>query len=223
MKNCKNESVKGFSLLELLVALAVVIILSSYAYMSLSSDKFYDADKQAFKIIDILHEARQYSLSRRNTMRVEINSTKKLIRLIDERSIGNAADDREIKSVAYIDNGVYVGTLPSNVRDSPTELSPVLPITFSTSIHPLSIGDTVATMRFLRNGTVTNAGSDAIGTGAVPTGVTIYIWSKYLNDSSTTPAIGQVFRAITVVATRGSTRMWKCSVEDGQCLEWINY
>jgi len=222
MKHSTIKSAEGFSILELVIVLTIIMILSLFTFMSLGSEKLYNTDKQALKITDLLQEARQRSLSQRKTMRVEINQTKKSVRLIDEKDIGNANDDREIKSVSYSDNSVYVGTAPSNMSATPTEVTPVSPISFSTSNHPLSSNDKVATMRFLKNGTVTNAGSDAIGTGAVPTGATIYVWSKFPKDSSTTPTTAQIFRAVTVLGTRGSTRIWKCLTTNGQCTEWVN-
>lgn len=222
MKHCQIKSDEGFSIAELMIVVAIIGIISLFAFMSLGSEKLHNTDKETLKIIDLLQEARQRSLSQRNTMRVEINATKKLVRLIDERVLGTASDDIEIKAVSYSDGSVYIGTAPSNMSDTPTELTPVSPITFSTSNHPLSNNDNVATMRFLRNGTVTNAGSDAIGSGAVPTGATIYVWSKFPNDTSTTPTIAQIFRAITVLGTRGSTRMWKCMTSNGECTDWVN-
>ena len=222
MKHSRIKSAEGFSIAELMVVITILVIVALFSFMSLGSEKLYDTDKQALKIVDLLQEAKQRSLSQRNTMRVEINTTKKSVRLIDERVLGDASDDREIKSISYSENNVYIGTVPSNMTDTPTELTPVSPITFTTSNHPLSNGDNVATMRFLRNGTVTNAGSDAIGTGAVPTGVTIHVWSKFPNDTSATPTNAQIFRAITVLGTRGSTRIWKCMTTNGACTEWVD-
>lgn len=220
MKYSKIKSAEGFSLVELMIVLIIIAILSSIAVMSLSYDKLYDTDKQAIQIVDLLQEARQRSLSQRNTMRVEINSTKNSIRLIDEKKPDDSADDVSIKAVAYRNNGVFIGTLPSNMSDNPAELSPVPPITFTTSNHPLSLGDRAATLRFLRNGTVHNAGTNSVGAGSIATGATVYIWSKYPNDNSTNPTVGQIFRAITVLGTTGSSKLWKCSVTGGGCSDW---
>lgn len=222
MKYTKNKSAEGFSLIELMIVLIIIAIVSSFAVMSFSSQKLYDADMQALGIIDLLHEARQRSLSQRNTFRVEINQSNNSIRLIDEKGVSDASDDIEIKSVPYRNEGVFIGTLPTNMTDNPAELSPVLPIEFAVSNHPLSANDSVATMRFLRNGTVHNAGTNGAGTGSIATGATIYVWSKYQNDNSTEPTTGQVFRAITVLGTTGSARLWKCAMSDGNCSEWFN-
>jgi prepilin-type N-terminal cleavage/methylation domain-containing protein len=220
MKYSKIKSA-GFSLIELMIVLVIIAIVSSFAVMSFTAEKLYDAEKQALGIIDLLHEARQRSLSQRNTMRVEINQTKNSIRLIDEKGPNDASDDVELKSVPYRNGGVFIGTLPSNMTDNPAELSPVPPIAFAVSNHPLSSNDTVATMRFLRGGTVHNAGTNGAGAGSIATGATIYVWSKYPNDASSNPTTGQVFRAITLLGTTGSSRLWKCAMTDGNCSEWI--
>lgn len=218
MNNIKNNSTAGFSVIELLAVVVIVAILSMIAYTSLSESKLYEADRQANQIIDMLQEGRQRSISQRNTLRVEINSTDNSIRLIDEKDNANAADDVVIESADFMNNGVFIGTTPPNLSAGPTELSPVLPITFKTSTHPLSVGDKVATVRF-RRGTAQDAGNDAIGTGSIPTGASIYVWSKNENDTSQNPN-GNVIRAITVLGSTGSTRLWKCAISSGDCSTW---
>lgn len=219
----KNES--GFSIMELVIVLGVVAILTVMATLSFSTEKLYEADTQALTFIDIFQEARQRSLSQRTTMRVEINRTDQVINIIDEgRNALSSADDQVIKTSRFIGTGgVFIGSTASNQSGSPAELSPTPAITFSSSVHPLSSGDSVSTLRFLRNGTVTNAGTDAIGTGSVPTGATIFIWSKYANDTSTNPTTGQMFRAVTVLSSSGLTRLWKCTTENGSCSTWKKY
>lgn len=220
MKNSKNNSAAGFSVVELLIVVSVIAIMSTFAIMSLTAEKLYSSDKQAVQITDLLQEARQRSLSQRKTARVEVNATRREIRLIDEREPGGAGDDVLVKAVPFRDDGVFVTTMPSNMTANPSEPSPVPALTFSTSTHPLSSGDSVATRRFLRNGTVTDGGTNAEGVGAVPTGATIYVWSKYPDDVSANPTVGQIFRAVTVLANSGSVRLWKCSVSGGNCSEW---
>lgn len=219
MKNHRNKSAAGFSIVELLMVIVLIAILSSIAFMSFSSTKLYDADRQALQITDLLQEARQRSLSQRNTLRVEINSTKNSVRLIDEIKSGDASDDVVLKTSFFLNEGVYVGTTPSNLSAGPTESSPVLPISYNTSTHPLSTSDQVAVIRF-RKGNAQNAGTDAIGTNSIPTGATVYVWSKHPTDNSTNPTVGNIIRAITVIGSSGSTRLWKCEIDAGDCSQW---
>ncbi len=215
-----RESEKGFSIAEMVIVMTIIAILSVVAIMSFSTQKMYEADSQTLLIIDFFQEARQRSLSQRATMRVEINATLQMIRLIDEKNGTTANDDAVIKQSRFMGNGVYIGSKPSNVTNQPTELSPVPVTPFASSNHPLSSGNSVIVLRFQRNGTVVNAGSSAIGTGAVPTGSTIYVWSKYVSDNSTNPTTAQVMRGITVLASSGSTKMWKCLFTNGTCSNW---
>lgn len=221
MKHSRIKSAEGFSLIELLIVIVITGILATVTVLSLSAEKLFEADRQALAVTDLLQEARQRSISQRNTMRVEINSTKNSIRLIDEKDGGSAADDVQIRSVPYRNNGVFIGTTPSNMTDNPAELSPVPPVVFAVSNHPLSPNDRVATVRFRENGTVHNAGTNAAGTNSIATGATIYVWSKYPNDNSSTPTTGQIFRAITVLGTSGSSRLWKCAMTQGNCSQWL--
>ncbi len=215
-----RKSEMGFSIAEMVVVMAIIGVVSIIAMMSYSTQKMYEAESQTFLIIDVLQEARQRALSQRTTMRVEVNATKKMLRLIDERTSGDASDDVLVKSIPFMEQGVYIGTKPANVSNTPTELSPVPVTPFENSTHPLSSGDSAITLRFQRNGVVMSAGTNAAGANATPTGSTIYIWSKYADDNSATPTQAQVMRAITVSASSGATRMWKCLFSNESCSNW---
>ena len=103
---------------------------------------------------------------------------------------------------------------------TPTEASPIVPVTFTTSSHPLSLGNQVATLRFMSNGTVRNSGTDAIGTGSIATGATVFVWSKRDSDTSANPTVANVLRAVTVIGTSSSPKLWKCAVIGNQCTAW---
>ncbi|MCW5958669.1 MAG: hypothetical protein KIS76_00815 [Pyrinomonadaceae bacterium] len=216
----KRNSEAGFLIAEMVVVVTIIAVVSIIAVMSFSTQKMYEAESQTLQIIDFYQEARQRSLSQRVTMRVEINATKRAVRLIDEKVPGDASDDEVIKTTAFMDQGVFIGSKPSNVSNAPTELSPVPESAFTTSNHPLSNGDSVFSLRFQRNGTVHNAGTNGAGANSVPTGATIYVWSKHVNDNTATPVNAQVMRGITVLASSGSSKMWKCLFDGATCSSW---
>ena len=218
-KRAFAKAEQGISLVELLVVVLIVGIMSAFLIASFSSYKLYNADNQALRMIDLMHEAQQRALSQHETMRLEINSTGRLIRLINENTPGTANDDVVIGTVNYSDN-VYVGTTPTNMTATPTEASPIVPVTFTTSSHPLSLGNQVATLRFMSNGTVRNSGTDAIGTGSIATGATVFVWSKRDSDTSANPTVANVLRAVTVIGTSSSPKLWKCAVVGNQCTAW---
>jgi hypothetical protein len=60
------------------------------------------------KIIDIFDEARQKALNQRKTFRVEINKTKKELRLIDEGDDASTAnDDKILKKIPAFQSSRY--------------------------------------------------------------------------------------------------------------------
>lgn len=227
-KSKKNEDFlrqeNGFSIVELTIVLLIISILTILSVVSFRPEEKFLTDSQAYKINDILHEARQRSLTQRETMRVEINRTKNEIRLITENEAGNASDDQILKT-ASLENpaDIIVGAAPQNISKFPVEMSPTPTVSFKVSTHPLSLGDTVATLRFTKIGKVLDAGTDAVGNNSVMIGATFYIWMPDLDSANQPLPTGDIIRAITVQGTSGMTNYWKCPLDDsGACSEWIN-
>lgn len=198
---------RGFSMVELLIVLAVITILSGISLFYLSAhERLYRPDDQALKIIDVLQEARQRSLTQRETMRVEIDLTDNMLRLIDENQPGTADDDRVLKSTVLLPQEVVkLEQRPPDISTNPAEIMPVPQAQFRQSIYPPSVTHNVCTFRFLRNGTVVNEGTDPVGSNAATTGSTLFIWSPKKDD----PDESEIARAITVVGASGSVRYWE--------------
>ena len=67
---------RGFSMVELLIVLTVMTILTGISLFYLSGhQRLFRPDEQTLKMVDIFQEARQRSLTQRETMRVEIDLT----------------------------------------------------------------------------------------------------------------------------------------------------
>ena len=198
---------RGFSLVELLIVLTVITILTGISLFYLSSHQaLYRPDEQALKIIDMLQEARQRSLTQREAMRVEIDLTDNIVRLIDENGPNSAEDDTEIRAAVLLSPAeVKIDRRPPDITTDPAESLPVPIAQFKASLHPLSGGNNVCTFRFLRNGTVVNDGTDSVGTNATTTGATIFVWSPKKDE----PNESNIARAITVVGASGSVRYWE--------------
>jgi prepilin-type N-terminal cleavage/methylation domain-containing protein len=197
---------KGFSLIELLVVMGVVLILTTVSLFYLTAQrKLYNTDEQALKIIDLIQEARQRALTQRETLRVEIDLTSNTGRLINENNTGNATDDKVLRQVTFYPVGnVRSDIRPTNVSTAPPETLPVPTAQFVGSQHPLSAGHNVATFRFLLDGTVVNAGTNATGSGATVTGATLYIWKPKASNNNES----EMTKAITILGATGSVRMW---------------
>lgn len=200
---------KGFSLIELLVVLAVIFIMSTVSLIYFTSTKkLYKAEEQALQIVDLVQEARQRSLTQRETMRVELDLSTNAARLIDENMAGDASDDAIVRTIPFYDvSEVKINTKPNNVTGTPPEIAPVPAAVFKPSTYFLSPAHNVSTLRFQLNGAVVDAGTNDVGANANPVGATLYVWkplTSNVNDA-------EVIRAITVVGSSGSVRMWEYS------------
>jgi prepilin-type N-terminal cleavage/methylation domain-containing protein len=217
----KNRNSRGFSVIELLIALAVMSILAGYAVMTLSSKEMYNADDQAMVVLDVLKEARQRAITQREVMRVEINKDLSRIRLINENSGSTANDDVEIRNIQFSPlKQVIFDRAPNNIAAGPTEAAPVPTIVFKASVHPSSMPDNVATLRFQPNGTVLDAGSSATGLNASVSGATLYFWTPLKASNGSATNNGEVIRAITVMGNSGNTRYLMCPVSGTSCPTW---
>ncbi len=213
LKNASSQA--GFSLAELLVVVAVLVILACFAVLGLGNVQKHSADDQAKKIIDVLDEARQKALNQRKTFRVEINRTRRQVRLIDEGQDASTPNDDTVLKMYPISTQVVVGAPPLNVSGAPTATSPINVPSYTTSGYPLSSGEEKITLRFRRNGQVVDAGTDNIGTGSLMSGATIYVYP--LKPAGTNP---DVIRAITVLGTTGDTSLYKCKFTSSVCGNW---
>lgn len=197
----------GYSLIEMLMVLLIISILVGFAIIYASPhQKMYKPDDESLQVTDVLQEARQRSLTQRETMRVEVSKTKGTVSLIEENSPTTADDDVMLKRIAlFPESEVKITSRPTNVTYNPPE--PLAPpnAVFVPSVYPRSVGENVCTLRFLSNGTVTDAGNNSVGTGSVVTGTTMHIWSPTKAD----PAKSEILRAVTVVGTTGVIRLWE--------------
>ena len=220
--NNYRSSESGFSLIELIIVMLVMVIISLIAYKSFSSIRHYDADNKAYVVMDMLKEARQRAITQQETLRVELNKSTNTAHLYNENEAGDDSDDVELKAYRLSGDGlVYFDRAPDNSPGNPSTSSPAPIIQYKTSVYSNSSGDQVATLRFLRNGRVTDAGSDSIGSNSVELGATIFFWSPRETSSGLSTTHAKVLRAITVSGASGNPTYWTCGIpEGGSCTEW---
>lgn len=225
-KKQTKSSERGSSIVEVVLALLIIAILSSVAAMYVMAPKKYKAEDQALAVIDLMREAQQKALSEKKTMRFVIDNTNRQMQIIDENEptfVGGviqpttAANDLVVKTIPYLSEFVYVGLDPSNMFDVPTEATPVSPIEFTGNR---------AVLRFKPNGSVHNAGNNAVGDNSAPTGRIIYVYSVNEADQWQNMFFGDVIRAVTVIGSSGKSRLRKCPVyypygpTSGRCENW---
>lgn len=212
----KSSRQKGFSLIELVIAILIIGILAGFAIVSIASARKYIADDQALEIVDVLDQARQSALNQRRTFRVEINKTKNQITLINEDKFDDVTDDKIVKIVPLKKN-VVINQVPSNIASAPTASSAIPVLSYVSSNYPLSKNEEKITLRFARNGRVLDTGTDNVGTGSTVRGANIYV---YTNKEKTT--VPEIIRSVTVNQNSGNTAILKCSFDAaGKCGNWV--
>lgn len=214
----ETKGTEGFSLIELLVVMSIIVILTGTGFYYLAaSQQLYNADEQALKISDLLQEGRQRSLTQRRTMRVEVDLTDNMVRLIDERDPDDVTDDSPIRSFLLKNPAeVRVDRRPGQITSNPPEEFPVPSANFRQSIYPNSLAHNVLTMRFLSNGTVVDQGTNETGRDAVATGATLHVWSPDDGNQNNS----RIARSITVIGTTGSIRLWEYDKHLSGAVKW---
>lgn len=214
----RGNNQSGFSLPELLLVFVVIAILSAISLSFLSKQKqLYKPDDQALKIVDILQEARQRSLTERETMRVEISLTR--VRLIDENGITSETDDLLLKEMPLLPaTDVNIESRPAEINNNPPESITAPSAQYTTSVYPSSANQKVCTLRFQSNGRVVNAGNSPVGNGATVSSVTIHNWSP----KKESPERSSIARAITVIGTSGVIRLWEYRRDSPGTNKWFD-
>lgn len=211
---------KGFSIVELLIVVSIATVMASFSIFYLSGhQRLYKPDEQSLKIVDLMQEARQRSLTQRETMRIEIDLNDSVARLIDENTASIATDDVKIREITLFSYElVKINSQPPDITTLPNESMSVPAAQFVPSVYPNSITHNVCTFRFLRNGTVVNAGTNAIGDNAALTGATLFIWSPTKDDED----VSEIARAITIVGATGTIRLWEYNPASTETNKWKN-
>jgi type II secretory pathway pseudopilin PulG len=196
----KNQA--GFKIIELLIVLGIVSVLTAMSLPYIvNHKKLYKSEDQALQIMDLMREASQTALTRRKTIRLEIDLTANSVLLIDE----GRSPDAEFKSVPLEKTReLRVDMVPAGVTKPSTNYTD---IAFSTDTVGHYLGSTsvsghnVWAARFKSDGTVVNDAD-------VPLNANIYVWPPAASGS-TSPRNIQEVRAITLVGGSGAVRYWR--------------
>ncbi len=200
----KLSDSRGFSLVELLTVVVVLLVLSAISLPYIYNyQKLYKSEDQALRVMDLMREAGQLALTRRRTVRLELDLTENAVLLIDENGAG---PDTRIKTVPLESTGdVRLDIAPSGVtRPTPPNYNDVAYASDNighdnggTSVT----GHNVWQARFRSDGSVVNAAN-------TPISVTIYSWPPAAYGA-TTARNNKEIRAITMFGGSGAVRYWK--------------
>ena len=194
----------GNSVVEILVVVAILMIVTAISVPYLwNSKKLYKSEDQALRMMDLMREAAQTSMTKRRTIRYEIDLTDNAILLIDESTGVQGQQLKKIPLELVRDvrvDGIPVGVTkpnPPNYTDAAFATDTVGHKVGTTTIT----GHNIWSCRFQQDGSVVNA-------GGVPTSANIYIYPP-ASTGSTTPRRTAEVRAITIFGGSGAVRYWK--------------
>lgn len=213
-KNSYSIKEQGFSITELIVVLVMIMILTTMSIFYLSgTQKAYKPDEQSAKIGDLMQEARQRSLTQRQTMRVEVNLDKGIVRLIDENgdlaSQGDG-DDVVLKQITLLPGAdVRFDKRPDNITSNPPEPIAVNPVVFYQSDYPGSELDKVVTFRFKRDQTIHDKDD-------VPLSGSLHVWAPKKGNIENS----EIARSITFLGSSGLVRFWEWNTGSPDSNKW---
>ena len=185
----------GYSLVETVIAMVILLILTAVSLPYIVNYKrLYKTEDQAIKVMDLMREAGQLALTKRRTIRVDIdlsNPANPVIRMADN----SGATDILAKTIPLEPS--------SQVRMDIAPTGVAVPAPPGYAIPTLAAG--VWSLQFRTNGSVTNA-------AGIPISGTLILWPPSTvpyNASNLTPRSPSEVRAITVFGGSGAVRYWK--------------
>ena len=202
--SCQSDE-QGFSVSELLTVVAIIFILSAISIpYFLNYTKLYKSEDQALKVVDLMREAGQLALTRRRTIRFEIDLTENAALIIDENG---AAEDFRIKTIPLekplevrLDMAPDGVTAPAPPSYADAEfVSDSLGHDFGgTSVS----GHQVWQARFRSDGTVIDGNGN-------PISATLYFWPPITPGSTASRDGNGEVRALTLFGGSGAMRYWR--------------
>lgn len=207
-KTAPQKSMSGISVPEILIVLVIMGVLTAISLPYIVNfKKLYKPEDQALKIMDLMREANQMALTRRRTMRLEIDLTDNKILIIDEDTTVTPAVHREIKAIPL------EAVRDVQMEGTPTDISIPAPPSYAAAGYVTDAvghkrGSTTVTghkvwaIRFRRDGSVVNASNTLAS-------ATLFLWTPISPTNLTTPRKKEEVRAITIFGGSGAIRYWK--------------
>ena len=203
-RHAMNNRQAGASVIEIVIVLVIMGVLSaiSLPYI-LNYKKLYKSEDQALKVIDLMREAGQLAITRRRTVRIEIDLTDNALLLIDQNGSASGTLIKTIPLEGTKD--VRVDTIPATVtKPSPPNYNDAA---FATDAVGHLVGSTTVTghniwaARFKSDGSVVTAAD-------VPMSANIYVWPPLAPSNANARNKGEI-RLITLFGGSGAIRYWK--------------
>lgn len=188
-KNRTKRSPDGFSVIELLIVVAIVIILTAAAVFTLTPQRrAFRTDDAASQVTNFLRDAYQRALAQRQTMRVEIDRAQMLIKIVDENRLP-VGDEIEVRRAKLNDE--------INLNQPAVGAGVVNPPAAPYNYPPAVYSSNVWAGRFRSDGSVVDLAGN-------PLSATLFfsLVNPQVSDSN-------LIRAVTLFGPSGSVRVWR--------------
>jgi Tfp pilus assembly protein FimT len=187
-RSAHRES-EGYSVIELLVVVVIIITLTAAAVFSLVPHRHaYGTEDAAGQLTNFLRDAYQRAISQRQTMKVQIDRTNMLIKIIDENKLP-AGDEIEVRR-AKLNNEISVNQ--PTVGGSPLN-APAAPYNYPVAVYSSNLWEA----RFRSDGSVVDNAGNTLS-------ATVFFSFVNMKTSDT-----NLIRAVTLFGPSGSVRFWR--------------
>ncbi len=179
----------GFSVIELLIVFAIVIVLTAAAVFTLSPQRrAYRTDDAAGQVTNFLRDAYQRALAQRQTMRVQVDRANMLIKIIDENRLP-VGDEIEVRRAKLNDEV----SLNQPAAGAGLVNPPPAPYNYPVADFANNLWEA----RFRSDGSV-------VDTAGNPLSATLFFSLVNMNGSDS-----PLIRAVTLFGPSGSVRVWR--------------
>lgn len=188
-KRSPHQEADGYSIIELLIVAAVVIVLTAIAVFTLAPQRrAYRTDDAMAQVANFLRDAYQRALSQRQTMRVQIDRAKMLIIIIDENKLP-LGDEIEVRRAKLNDEiSVNQPTVGAGLLNPPPA-----PYNYSVAAYSNDLWEA----RFRSDGSVVDTAGNSMS-------ATVFFSLVNMKTSD-----ANLIRAVTLFGPSGSIRVWR--------------
>src|ERR1041384_685969 len=188
-RSSKRPGEDGYSMVELLVIVSVIIVLTAAAVFSLAPQRrAYSTDDAAAQVTNFLRDAYQRAISQRQTMKVQIDRSTMLMKIFDENTLPTG-DEIEVRR-AQLNPEISVS---QPAVGGSSLAAPASPYDYPVAVYSSNLW----VARFRSDGSVVDVNGNTLS-------ATIFFSPVSMKTNET-----NLIRAVTLYGPSGSMRFWR--------------